>query len=232
MAAAARNAGAEGVLIPPGTSVVVLSFDGPVDVPALHYALGQMIAERDLLGLPVEALDPAPPLATGGPVAAGVYLVGEDSCALRPPADAARLILEHAHDYGQQMADTISATTPESDTDDNDEEDENEEDDPFDDEEEEDGEQADEGLDAFAIAPPAPGPAPVATAPADDTPLGHLRLLGHASAAQLAASLGVTPQKAAKDLAELVRDGRAVKDGRTYSATPHASSLTPPSPTA
>lgn len=187
MAAAAR---VQGVLIPPGTTTVILSFDGPVDVPALHNALGRMIADGDMLGLyPADIETRA--LASGAVARAGeIITIGDaDGCVRLPPigeAPSALTILEDAHEYGQRNADAIA------------------------------------GL--IAAASPAAARASAAVdvideRPAPATPLEHLRAHGPTTAAQLAAALGITRQKAVIELGELVRAGKAVKgDNKTYKA--------------
>lgn len=245
MAAATR---VQGVLIPPGTSVVILSYDGPVDVTKLHNALGRMIAENDPYGLPAEALEPAP-LATGGEITGPVFRVGDGGCVLQSPADDG-----DAHEYSDDtdpfaIPPDASQPSPVADS---------PEQAPVGTTSAEAFEQAtrpfhehalavqakvaEQFTPAFAAAAqamaaiagdgrtvnaeegsfPAIGPAHVYGDPdgsrTPPTPLERLRILGPATAAQLAAALDTTRQKAAKELAALVAAGQAVKDGGTYTA--------------
>ncbi len=183
----------QGVLVPPGTATVILSFDGPVDVPALRDALGRMIDSGDLNGLSVEVDEPAPrALATGGVIdTPGVIIAGDDGCAPLPHFDGPTTseAFEEATRGFHEHALAVQART------------------------------AERLAPAFALIAQAAGAPDHGEGNAPSTPLEHLRAHGPATAAQTAAALGITPQKAARELTELVRDARAVKDGKAYAAT-------------
>lgn len=172
MAAATR---VQGVLIPPGTTTVILDYGGPVDVPALYAALGAMIQEGDLAGLSPQTLETTAPTrepAGGGVIDGSVHRVGDDGCVLEIPRLGAPT---SEAQIAEQFAPVFASI-------------------------------------AQAIATPdddghAPG-----------TPLAHLRAHGPATAAQLAAALGVTRQKAAKQLTALTRAGHVEKTGALYTA--------------
>lgn len=207
MAAAAR---VQGVLIPPGTATVILAFDGPVDVPALHNALGRMIADGDMLGLPIGPLEPPPrTLATGGILDRPIAGIGEDDgCVLQVPhfdgptsreafEEATRGFHERALEVqariGERMAPAFVAAAAAM--------------------------SSLEDAHDYGSRTAAATVRVIDERAAPATPLEHLRAYGPTTAAQLAAALGITRQKAVIELGELVRTGKAAKgDNKTYKA--------------
>lgn len=154
-----------------------------------------MIEGGDLNGLSVDATEPpTSPLATGGVIdKPGVIIVGQDDgCVIQIPhfdGPTTAEAFEEATRGFHERALEVKART------------------------------AERFAPAFALIAQAMGESEGGDDGAPAALFEHLRAHGPATAAQTALALGITPQKAARELTGLVRDGRAVKSGKAYAAT-------------